>query len=118
MHVAGAVDLLVYDAANPRSVIYQLNRLVHHLSDLPAQSPGQRLGNEEQLVLEMTTLLRLTDAVQLATVDADVGRRPELEAVLGRVDGLLAELLDSLRHTFFVHERLTVLAGGLPGPTP
>jgi hypothetical protein len=28
------------------------------------------------------------------------------------VDGLLAELLDGLRHTFFVHERLSVLAGG------
>ncbi len=111
MHVAGAVDLLVYDAANPRSVIYQLDHLFRHLSDLPNQAPDQRLGDEEQLVLEATTALRLTDAGQLAAVDPEAGRRPELDAVLGRVDGLLAELLDSLRHTFFVHERLSVLAG-------
>jgi uncharacterized circularly permuted ATP-grasp superfamily protein/uncharacterized alpha-E superfamily protein len=111
MHAAGAVDLLVYDAANPRSVIYQLDRLVHHLADLPKQSPAQRLGDEEQLVLQTTTLLRLTDATRLAAVDRDLGRRLELDEVLGRADELLAELLDSLRHTFFAHERLSVLAG-------
>ncbi len=111
MHAAGAVDLLVYDAANPRSVIYQLDRLVNHLADLPKQSPAQRMGEEEQLVLQATTLLRLTDATRLAAVDPDLGRRLELDGVLGRADQLLAELLDSLRHTFFAHERLSVLAG-------
>ncbi len=111
MHVAGAVDLLVYDAANPRSVIYQLDRLFNHLADLPKQSPGQRLGNGEQLVLRTTTMLRLTDAARLAEVDPESHRRTELDAVLGQVDHLLAELLDSLRSTFFSHERLSVLAG-------
>jgi uncharacterized alpha-E superfamily protein len=111
MHVAGAVDLLVYDAANPRSVIYQLDRLVNHLADLPKQSPGQRMGNSEQLVLRSTTMLRLTDAAHLAAVDPETKRRTELDAVLGQMDRLLAELLDSLRSTFFSHERLSVLAG-------
>jgi uncharacterized alpha-E superfamily protein len=111
MQVAGAVDLLVYDASNPRSVMYQLDRLVHHLSELPKQSPAQRLGREEQLVLESTTTLRLTDATRLAAVDPGTGRRVELDAALGRVDALLVELLDSLRRTFFVHERLSALVG-------
>jgi uncharacterized alpha-E superfamily protein len=111
MHVAGAVDLLIYDSANPRSVIHQLDRLVSHLADLPKQSSAQRLGDEEQLILETTTMLRLTDADRLASVDPATGRRSELDAVLGTVDGLLAELLDSLRQTYFTHERLSVLAG-------
>jgi uncharacterized circularly permuted ATP-grasp superfamily protein/uncharacterized alpha-E superfamily protein len=111
MHVAGAVDLLVYDAANPRSVIYQLDRLFNHLADLPKQSPGQRLGDGEQLVLRTTTMLRLTDATHLAEVDPETQRRTDLDTVLGRVDELLGELLDSLRSTFFSHERLSVLAG-------
>jgi uncharacterized circularly permuted ATP-grasp superfamily protein/uncharacterized alpha-E superfamily protein len=111
MQVAGAVDLLVYDASNPRSVMYQLDRLVHHLSELPKQSPAQRLGREEQLVLESTTTLRLTDATHLAAVDPGTGRRVELDGALGRVDALLVELLDSLRRTFFVHERLSALVG-------
>jgi len=50
-------------------------------------------------------------AAQLAEVDPGTGRRAELDAVLGGVDLLLAELLDSLRSTFFSHERLSVLAG-------
>ncbi len=116
MQVAGAVDLMVYDAANPRSVIYQLDRLFHHLADLPARPPARRMGDEQRLVLEATTMLRLTDAGRLAVVDADAGRRPELDMVLSRVDGLLAELLDSLRHTFFAHERLSVLDGWRPDP--
>ena len=41
MRVAGAVDLLVYDSANPRSVVYQLDRLVDHLAELPDRSPSQ-----------------------------------------------------------------------------
>ncbi len=111
MHVAGAVDLLVYDAANPRSVMFQLDRLFDQLAELPKQSPAQRLGNQEQLVLETTTMLRLTDATHLAAVDPETGRRRELDSVLGRVEGLLAGLLDSLRHTYFSHERLSVLDG-------
>ncbi|MGO8871777.1 MAG: circularly permuted type 2 ATP-grasp protein [Acidimicrobiales bacterium] len=114
MQVADGIDLLVYDADNPRSVIYQLDRLVEHLSDLPRQSPGQRFGDEEQLVLETVTLLRRTDAGRLAEFDDDAGRRPELDMVLGQVDGLLADLLDSLRHTYFAHERLSVLSGRTP----
>jgi uncharacterized circularly permuted ATP-grasp superfamily protein/uncharacterized alpha-E superfamily protein len=111
MQVAGAVDLLVYDAANPRSVMYQLDRLFGHLADLPRQARTQRLGDQEQLVLRTTTMLRLTDAVQLAAVDPETKRRTELDSVLGRADELLAELLDSLRSTYFSHERLSVLAG-------
>ncbi len=120
MRVAGAIDLLVYDSANPRSVIYQLDRLVDELADLPKQSPVQRLARGEQLALEITTALRLTDAAQLAVVDPDTRRRPELDSVLGRVEDLLGDLLDSLRHTYFAHERLSVLTGlqhTLGGPT-
>jgi uncharacterized circularly permuted ATP-grasp superfamily protein/uncharacterized alpha-E superfamily protein len=123
MRVAGAIDLLVYDSANPRSVIYQLDRLVDQLADLPKQSPVQRLGRGEQLALEITTALRLTDASQLAVVDPDTRRRPELDSVLGRAEDLLGNLLDSLRHTYFSHERLSVLTGlqhtlGRPMPWP
>jgi len=116
MDLAGAVDLLVYDAANPRSVIYQLDRLFDHLASLPQPSPGPPLGDGQRLVLGATALLRLTDASRLAEADPETHRRAELDAVFGRVDELLAELLDRLRSTFFAHERLSVLAGPPYGP--
>jgi len=112
LHVAGALDLLVYDVANPRSVLFQLDLLVAHLAGLPKRSSAQRVGNEERLALETTTLLRLTDPDRLADVDADSGRRSELDSVFATTDGLLGDLLDSLRATYFAHERLSVLAGG------
>jgi uncharacterized alpha-E superfamily protein len=112
LQVAGAIDLLVYDVANPRSVLFQLDRLVTHLAGLPKQSSAQRLANEERLALEATTLLRLTDPDRLAAVDGATGRRRELDSVFATADGLLDDLLDSLRHTYFAHERLSVLAGG------
>jgi len=114
LHVSGAIDLLVYDVANPRSVLYQLDRLVAHLAELPKQSSAQRLANEERLALEATTLLRLTDPDRLAVVDPGSGRRTELDSVFATADGILDDLLDSLRHTYFTHERLSVLAGGRP----
>jgi uncharacterized circularly permuted ATP-grasp superfamily protein/uncharacterized alpha-E superfamily protein len=112
LHVAGAVDLLVYDVANPRSVLFQLDQLVVHLAELPKRSSAQRQGNEERLAHEATTLLRLTDPDRLTTVDVATGRRTELDSVFATVDGLLDDLLDSLRRTYFAHERLSVLAGG------
>jgi len=114
LHVSGAIDLLVYDEANPRSVLFQLDRLEAHLAELPKQSSAQRLGNEERLALETTTLLRLTDPDRLAAVDPATGRRLELDSVFATADGLLVDLLDSLRRTYFAHERLSVLAGGRP----
>ena len=114
LHVSGALDLMVYDVANPRSVLFQLDRLVAHLAELPKQSSAQRLGNEERLALEATTLLRLTDADRLAAVDTTTARRLELDSVFATADALLVDLLDSLRHTYFAHERLSVLAGGRP----
>ena len=112
LHVSRAIDLLVYDVANPRSVLYQLDRLVAHLAELPKQSSAQRLANEERLALEATTLLRLTDADRLAAVDVTGRRRPELDEVFTSADVLIDDLLDSLRRTYFTHERLSVLAGG------
>lgn len=114
LHVSGAIDLLVYDVANPRSVLFQLDCLVSHLAELPKQSSAQRLANEERLALEATTLLRLTDPDRLSAVDATSGRRRELDSVFATADGLLDDLLDSLRRTYFAHERLSVLAGGRP----
>ncbi len=114
LHVSGAIDLLVYDVANPRSVLFQLDQLVAHLAELPKRSSAQRLANEERLALEATTLLRLTDADRLAAVDAASSRRRELDSVFTTVDELLDDLLDSLRRTYFAHERLSVLAGGRP----
>ena len=93
-------------------MLFQLDQLVTHLADLPKRSSAQRLGNEERLALETTTMLRLTDPDRLATSMPPAGVGTELDVVFATADGLLGDLLDSLQRTYFAHERLSVLAGG------
>ena len=95
--------------------MFQLDRLVDHLAHLPKRSSAQRLGREERLALEVTTLLRLTGPDRLAAVEPTSGRRAELDSVLSEADALLGDLLESLQETYFAHERLSVLTGGRSG---
>ncbi len=109
LHVAGALDLLVYDAANPRSIRFQFDRLEEHLGNLP---PGFGTDDRTQLVARAAAPLQATDALRLAAVDPATDRRTELESVLDDVDARLAELHDSVRRGWFTPQRLSALAGG------
>jgi hypothetical protein len=80
MHVNGALDLLVYDARNPRSLIYQPGSLRRHLEELPGSSPERQTNAEERLVLEAVGALHLTDAQRLAHIDALGARRSSARA--------------------------------------
>ena len=75
------LDLLLLDGGNPRSLAYQLERLTEDLDVLPSPTEG-RLREEQRLVLEASTALRLSDPAALVEVD-QAGRRPALEAFLG-----------------------------------
>ena len=111
LHVAGALDLLVYDVANPRSVLFQLDELVAHLAELPKRSSAQRLGDEERLALEATPFSAspTRTVCRPSTPPPAAGRaRP----VFATADGCSATCWQSLGSTYFAHERLSVLAGG------
>jgi len=109
LHVAGALDLLIYDAANPRSIRFQFDRLEEHLNELP---PGFGPDNRTQLVTQAAAPLQATDALRLAAVDPVTDRRTELESILDDVDARLAELHDSVRRGWFTPQQLSALAGG------
>jgi len=49
-------EQLLLDESNPRSVIYQVNRLQKHIANLPRDRRSSRLSKEERLVLEAATL--------------------------------------------------------------
>ena len=88
---AGAlVDLLVVDDTNPRSLSFQLDRIVDDLTSLP-ERPGR------QRCLELATVAA-TVALDLAVVD----RAPETFApALAEVRRLLVELADAVTRTWF-----------------
>lgn len=101
-HLETILDLLVLDADNPRSLAYQVERLADDVRLLPAHDPGPRLSQSERLVLETTTTLRLADTAALAA-PTDDGTRPDLDAFLDGIIGLLQRTANAIDTERFVH---------------
>ena len=91
------IDLVVLDPNNPRSVAYQLDRIVLHLAALPKRSDDSRLSPPEQIATALATQIRTADAAAL-----DEETFVDLEAALMR-------LADVVASTYFTtHERADV----------
>ena len=86
--VAAVADLVLFDVENPRSLIYQLERLRANLKKLPGASGASRA---ERLVDEITTRLRRLDPADLEEVSA-AGERTELTELLDGMHGGLRDL--------------------------
>ncbi|MGX9791264.1 circularly permuted type 2 ATP-grasp protein [Mycobacterium sp. MMS18-G62] len=83
--VAAVADLVLFDAENPRSLVYQLERLRSNLKALPGSSGSSR---PERMVDEISTRLRRLDPADLEDVDGD-GIRNQLA---GLCDGMHRDL--------------------------
>ncbi|WP_099039670.1 circularly permuted type 2 ATP-grasp protein [Mycobacterium neglectum] len=86
--VAAMADLVLFDAENPRSLAYQLERLRIGLKSLPGSSGSSR---PERLVEEILTRLRRIEPADLEEVTAD-GRRADLTSLLSDMHADLRDL--------------------------
>lgn len=93
--VAAMAELMLFDAQNPRSLLYQLDRLRAGLNDLPGSSGSSR---PERLVDEIGTLLRRSHPAALERVGGD-GRRAELVNLLDSVHAELRNLAEVITAT-------------------
>ncbi len=59
--LAPVLDLLLADESNPRSLAFQLSRIVSHMEHLPRQSEKRFAHQEERLALKMLTAIRLLE---------------------------------------------------------
>ncbi len=101
LQVAPAVDLLLTDESNPRSVIYQLEALTRHLEAMPQPEQGLRSG-QERIALGLLTDLKLTD-VGRACAEDDAGRRTRLSELLVDLAQRIPALSDSLCDRYLSH---------------
>jgi uncharacterized alpha-E superfamily protein len=86
--VAAVADLVLFDTENPRSLVYQLERLRADLKALPGSSGSSR---PERLVEELATRLRRLDPADLEQVTPE-GTRAELADLLDGMQRDLREL--------------------------
>jgi len=97
------LDLMLLDPNNPRSLVYQLDRLKAYLSQLPKSQPGHTLAEHERLILEAYTLLKLADKDELATPDNDTARYENLHTFLSNMNTLLLAIPGAVSKTYFNH---------------
>jgi uncharacterized circularly permuted ATP-grasp superfamily protein/uncharacterized alpha-E superfamily protein len=86
--VAAVAELVLFDAENPRSLVYQLERLRTDLKALPGSSGSSR---PERLVDEIATRLRRLDPADLEEVNPE-GTRAVLTKLLDGIHSDLREL--------------------------
>jgi uncharacterized alpha-E superfamily protein len=96
------LDLLLLDGDNPRSVAYQLDRLLEDLRALPGHPRGSRISDAEKPVLEASTALKVADTAVLARTGAD-GSRVELAALLSLVIDGLHSASNAIAAAHFTH---------------
>ncbi|MFD6391319.1 circularly permuted type 2 ATP-grasp protein [Nocardia sp. NPDC060259] len=94
-HVAALAGLLLFDAGNPRSLVYQLDRLEADFQALPGGSGASR---SQRLLADAQRMLRRIDPAELETTDAD-GVRTELVELLEGVHLRLRKLSESFETT-------------------
>jgi len=92
--VGAVIELMLFDAQNPRSLLYQVERLRANLRDLPGSSGSSR---PERLVDEIGTLLRRSHPDELEEVND--GGRTGLADLLDAVHAQLRDLAEAITAT-------------------
>jgi uncharacterized circularly permuted ATP-grasp superfamily protein/uncharacterized alpha-E superfamily protein len=95
VNVAALAELMLFDATNPRSLVYQLERLRADLSDLAGASGSSR---PERTVTEIGALLRRSHPDELDALGPD-GRRAKLAELLTGIHADLRELAEVITAT-------------------
>ena len=99
------IDLLLFDDANPRAVVFQLERLRDHVQSLPAASPAERRSPEARRLTDALAAVELADLDALSAA-AD-GVRTGLERLLDRLNANLTGLSEDLTRDYLAHAALS-----------
>ncbi len=100
-----ALDLLMVDSSNPRSLVYQIERLNEFLTLLPnnqASVPGG-LTAEKKLILKTLSDIQLSELEQLSTTHAPTKVRENLADFLGQLIEQLEQFTSIISDKYFDH---------------
>jgi uncharacterized alpha-E superfamily protein len=95
------IDLLLVDDANPRAVAFQLQRLKEHVGMLPQDPSVVRRSPEARLITDALAAVELSQLDQLSLLED--GERPELDALLLRIEQDLERLSEALTQDYLTH---------------
>jgi uncharacterized circularly permuted ATP-grasp superfamily protein/uncharacterized alpha-E superfamily protein len=108
------LDLMLLEGANPRALLFQLERLDEHVRALPDTEGDGRPSPVVRPLLEALMTLRLADTSLLASVEDGSAVRGALDQLLARQSHLLHQSAEALvaRYFAFAHSQHLLEQGG------
>ena len=107
------LDLAITDETNPRSLAFQIDRLVSHVDRLPGSDVSPLRSQEMRLVMQAAHAVRMLTADDLAA-----GTPKAVLSALKTVEECMIRLSDTLTSKYLVHSgpprQFTDIAGGAP----
>lgn len=104
MNIISGLDLLMLDGTNPRSLIYQVDRLRKYLLDLPRQeAQTSSLTSDLRPIIKSLTDIQLAEVEVLAQVDETSGERLQLDALMTQIISQLEQFTTLLSDKYFDH---------------
>jgi uncharacterized circularly permuted ATP-grasp superfamily protein/uncharacterized alpha-E superfamily protein len=101
-----ALDLLLIDNSNPRSVAHQIETLQAHMSTMPLEQGDGTLSESARILLAAHNELALADVDKMVGVISSQGTRSQLNRLLKHVEKSMTNLHDVLTRTYFDHTLL------------
>ena len=99
----GGLELLILESSNPRSLLYQMTQLEHHIDVLEKYDRNLSRSAESRYLLEAMTAVQLCDLEDLALVESKSKRREKLDQLLSRVQRLLGQSAAAIADRYFDH---------------
>lgn len=106
-----ALDLVLADQTNPRSVLFQLLAIDDSVRALPKEGERTILNPIERLITGLSTELQLADMFQLSRPAKKSDRRTGLDRLARRLENGTATMSDLIARTYFSHSMPRQVAG-------
>lgn len=102
LRLGPALDLLITDETNPRSVAYQLVECQKHVDQLPRDAAQPGYTDDQWLAMELLHTVRMADSQALAKA-FHAGDREPLGWLLAETRAMLPKLANAISHRYLLH---------------
>ena len=97
------LDLMLFDPNNPRSLLYQVERLKFNLDVLPNSQNGNQPADHNKLIAKLFTLLEAAQKDHLSELDNKRNNYKNLEIFLSGIHDLLMQIPEVISRVYFEH---------------
>jgi uncharacterized circularly permuted ATP-grasp superfamily protein/uncharacterized alpha-E superfamily protein len=100
------LELLMLDMNYPKSLAYLVHKIKRYVGHLPKTGKDTTLSEQERLVLEADTLLKLVNGISLSQHDPLTKEYKVLSEFLEKLYSLLVNTSTLISKTYFTHSRV------------